>query len=250
MRYESSLGAIRKFGEKTELTLNYGGHYTQVFTAQDFHTQRASFLVNRALNRDFSLRVGYAYGTSTTFDDPTAVPIRNNDIDLGIDYGRAFLPSDRTSFTFSTGSTIVSSIEGRHLRFIGSGRLMTRLSPLWTAHLSYLRGVEVPDGSIHPFYSDTVGAALTGFVNRRISVRVEPSYAHGVVGSLGTNSYDSYMSTARLDFALNRRLALFTEHLYYRYQFENGIGLPGQLPSGLNRQTVRVGLTLWTPLVR
>jgi hypothetical protein len=251
MQYGSMMGVTHSYSDTTRLSLNYGGHYTQVLEGPDSYSQRAGFQFNHALTRDFGLRLGYAYGVSATGADPTAVPIRNNDIDLGIVYGRSFTPSAHTSFNFSTGSTVVSSAEGRHFRVTGSGRLVRRLSPLWTANLTYDRGLQVPDGATRPFFSDAIGGLITGYVSHRVSFRAQPSFAHGVVGFVGrTNSYNSYANTTRLDIALNRRLALFTEHVLYRYQFANGIGLPSQLTSGVNRQTARVGLTLWTPLVR
>lgn len=253
MQYSSLIGLTQRYSDKTDLTLNYRGHYTQVFGAPDFYTQQAGFQFNHALTRDFGVRVGYTNGVSTPYDDPSVVsePIRNNDIDLGIVYGRSFKPSARTSFNFSTGSTIVSAREGRTFRVTGMGRLVRRLSPRWSANLSFDRGLQVPDGATRPFFADTVGAALTGYFSRRVILNAHPSYARGVVGFVGpTNSYNSYSSTTRLDIALNRRFALFTEHVFYRYQFANRLGLPSQLASGVNRQSVRVGLTLWTPLAR
>ena len=112
--------------------------------------------------------------------------------------------------------------------------------------------MQTPDGATRPFLSNRVGGEITGHLNHRVAVHALPSYARGAVGLAGeTNTYNSYASSTRLDIALNRRLALFTEHVVYRYQFANGtVGLPSQLMSGVNRQTVRVGLTLWTPLVR
>jgi len=253
MQYASVVGLTHTFSSKADLKVNYAGHYTQVLGAPDFYTQRAGFEFNRALARDFGFRVGYAYGVSTPYGDPTIepVPIRSNDIDLGIVYGRSFKPSARTSFNFSTGSMIVSGREGRTFRVTGLGRLTRRLSPRWTANLTFDRGLQVPDGATRPFFSDAVGAASSGYFSSRVSLTVQPSYARGVVGFEGpTNAYTSYASSTRLEVAVNRRLALFTEHVLYQYQFANGIGLPKYLKSGVNRQSVRVGLTLWTPLVR
>jgi hypothetical protein len=231
--------------------LNYQGDYTHIFEAPDFSTQRAGFKFDHALTRDVGLRLGYAYGAATSLADPAAVPIRNNDIDLGIVYQRELKTSTRTSFTFSTGSTIVSSREGRRFGVTGSARLLRRMSPRWTTSLIYNRGVEVPQGATLPFFSDAVSATITGYFSRRVSLHVQPGYAHGSVGFVRkTNSFDSYASSTRLEVALNSRLALFTEHVLYRYEFANGIGLPSQLTTGMDRQSMRVGLTLWTPLVR
>ena len=251
MQYGSVVGLTHTYSEKSALVFNYGLHYTQVCAAPDSNSQRAGALFTQLLTKDIGLRVGYAYGVAATGTDPTAAPIRNQDIDLGLSYGRTFAPSVRTSFGFSTGSTIVSSDDGRHFRLTGSGRLSRQLSPLWTAQITFDRGLQVPDGATRPFFADNVGGSVRGYFNQRISLRLQPSYSHGVVGFAGkTNSYDSVTSSARLDVALTHQLALYGEHFYYRYQFASAAGLPGLLTMGLKRQGARVGLTLWTPLVR
>ena len=211
----------------------------------------AGALFTRVLNKDIGLRLGYAYGVSATGADPTAAPIRNQDLDIGINYGRSFAPSVHTSFGFTTGSTIVSSDDGRHFRLTGSGRLSHQLSPLWTAQLTYDRGLQVPDGATRPFFSDNIGVGLRGYFTKRVSLRLQPSYSRGVVGFAGeTNSYYSVAGSARTDVALSRRVAFYGELFYYRYQFANNVGLPAQLTQGTRRQEARFGLTLWTPLVR
>ena len=128
---------------------------------------------------------------------------------------------------------------------------MRRLSPTWTAMLSYDRGLQVPDGATRPFFSDTVSGTLGGYLGRRVNVRLQPSYSHGVVG-LGddVNPYNAYTSTSRLEFALGRRVALYAEHFFYRYRFASAAGLPAQLMPSVDRQGARMGLTLWAPIVR
>lgn len=251
MQYASFVGLSHTFGPQTALSLNYGVRYTEVFGGFDSNSQRAGFQFTHGLTKDIGVRIGYAYGVAVTGLDRTAAPIRNNDLDLGLNYGRTFSPSVRTSFSFATGSTIVSSGDGRHFRVTGSGRLTRRLTPTWTALVTYDRGLSVPDGATRPFFSDTIGGNIGGYVGRRVSLRLQPSYSHGVVGFEGeTNPYNSYASTARAEIALGRRVALYAEHFYYRYRFASQAGLPTLLIAGVDRQGARIGLTLWAPLVR
>jgi hypothetical protein len=250
MLYGSYLAVSHAYSERAVLTLNYAARYTQFFDGADLNRQRGGAQFNYTFAKDLTLRLGYAYGISTT--GVRSVPaLRNNDIDAGVNYGKTFSPSHRTSFGFSTGSTIVSAEDGRHFRITGSGHLTRRLSPRWTAQLLYDRGLQVPDGATRPFFADSIGATLSGYVNSRVSLRAQPAFAHGVVGFHGaTNTYNSLTSSTRVEVALTHQLALYAEHFYYRYQFANGDGLPPLLLTGMERQGARAGLTLWTPLVR
>ncbi len=76
------------------------------------HDHDVGFRFLRRMTRDLNLRAGYAYRRS--FQPETAgVDLGFHDIDLGVDYGRSFSLSRRTTFAFSTGSTVgVSSSAG------------------------------------------------------------------------------------------------------------------------------------------
>ena len=251
MQYGSFVGVTHTYSARSSLAFNYGLRYTQVFEAPDSSSQRGGVSFTHGIAKGIGLRLGYAYGIAFNGVDRTVAPIRNQDIDVGVNYGRTFSPSRRTSFGFTTGSSIISSGDGSHFRLTGSARLSRRLAPRWTTQVLYDRGLQVPDGATRPFFSDAVAGTLTGYFSRRVSLRVQPTFSHGVVGFTGqTNSYNSYSSTTRLEAAMSHRLALYVEHFYYTYAFANGVGLPALLTSGLNRQGIRAGLTLWTPLVQ
>jgi hypothetical protein len=251
MQYGSFVGVTHTISERSSLAWNYSARYTQVFEGgSDTNTQRGGVAYVHGLTKYIGLRLGYAYGVA--FAGPTALPITSQDLDVGLSYGRAFAPSRRTTFGFSSGSSFVSEGDGAlHYVITGSARLTRRLAPRWTSQVLYDRGLSVPDGATRPFFADTVAANITGYINGRTSVRLQPQYSHGVVGLSGvTNSYNSGSSTTRLEMAISHHLALYVEHFYYRYRFANGVGLPPMLMSSVDRQGARVGLTVWTPLVQ
>ena len=55
---------------------------------------------------------------------------------------------------------------------------------------------------------------------------------------------------ARLRLGLSRNVAAYVEYLYFHYDFERRVDLADGLPPTLDRQTVRVGLTLNARLIR
>ncbi|HXI28338.1 MAG TPA: hypothetical protein VNG89_07945 [Vicinamibacterales bacterium] len=251
MQYGSFLGLTHTISARTSLAMNYSARYTQVLDGgTDTNTQRGGVSYTHGLTKYVGLRLGYAYGLVLT--GPGTTPIRSQDLDLGLSYGRAFAPSRRTTFGFSSGSSFVTDDDGSlHYVVTGSAHLSRRLAPRWTSQLLYDRGLSVPDGATRPFFADTVAGNISGYLSDRISVRLQPAYAHGVVGFSGlTNSYNSGSNTTRLEMAISHHLALYVEHFIYRYQFANGVGLPPALRQSVDRQGARVGLTLWTPLVQ
>jgi hypothetical protein len=49
---------------------------------------------------------------------------------------------------------------------------------------------------------------------------------------------------------VSRQLALYGEHVAYRYRFTSTEGLPPLLAASMNRQGARAGLTWWLPVIR
>lgn len=251
MQYGTAVGVTHTYSARSALVLNYALRYTEVFDAPDSGAQRGGASFSYGFAKDIGVRLGYAYGVAFSRADVTAPPIRNQDIDIGINYGKSFAPSRRTSFSFSTGSSIISAGDGAHFRLTGSARVSRRLAPRWTTQVLYDRGLQVPDGATQPFFSDAIAANISGYFSKRANLRVQPTFSHGTVGLTGlTNSYNSYSSTTRFELAVSHRLALYAEHFYYSYAFANTVGLPALLTSGMTRQGLRMGLTLWTPLVQ
>ena len=60
---------------------------------------------------------------------------------------------------------------------------------------------------------------------------------------------DLYDASARVRFALSRKLALTGEYMFYSYRFEQAGALPRGFPSHLERRAFRVGLDVWLPLL-
>ena len=251
MTYGSFIGAKRTFSATSSMNMSYGLRYTQFLGAAQYADQRAGIRYTRAVSKSFSLNLGYQQSAVTQVRGSKEPAIYGRNIDLGLGYNRTLFSSSRTSIGFTSGTSTVTTAGGSQFLVTGSARLMRQLSRLWTAQLLYDRGVQVPEGTLRPFFNDTVNGNISGYFNSRVMLRVLPSYAHGKVG-LGAqaNPYNSVSNTTRIEFGLGRQVALYVEHFYYRYAFANNDDLPPMLAGGLNRKGARVGLTLWTPVIR
>ena len=251
MTYGSFVSARRTFSASSALSLSYGLRYLQLVGDSQFADQRAGIRFTRSLSKSFSLNLGYSSSAVMAVAGPEQDTVRGSNIDVGVGYNRTLFSSSRTSLGFTSGTSTVSTAAGSQFTLTGSARLARQLSPRWNAQLLYDRGVQVPEGTLRPFFSDSVAGNVTGYLNSRVMVRALPSYAHGKVGVAAESSpYDSFSNTARLEVALGRQVALYLEHFYYRYAIASAAVLPPMLAGSLNRKGARVGLTLWTPIVR
>jgi hypothetical protein len=251
MTYGSFIGAKRTFTETSSLSMSYGLRYTHFLGASQYADQRAGLRYTRAVSKSFALNLGYQQSAVTPVRGSQERAIYSSNVDIGLGFNRTLFSSSRTSLSLTSGTSTVTTAFGSQFLVTGSARLMRQLSRLWNAQLLYDRGVQVPEGTLRPFFSDTVNANLSGHFNSRVMFRLLPSYARGKVGvGAQSNPYDSISNTARLEIALSRQVALYAEHFYYRYAFANNADLPPMLAGGLNRKGARVGLTLWTPVIR
>jgi hypothetical protein len=64
------------------------------------------------------------------------------------------------------------------------------------------------------------------------------------------NDFRTYSGTIRLRVALTPVSALFSEYVYYYYDLGSNVTTVPGVPPTLDRNSVRLGLTLWLPLVR
>jgi opacity protein-like surface antigen len=210
-----------------------------------------------------SLRLGYHYRRSTSPFYFGGQPIVGHDLDVGIDYNRALSLSRKTTVGFTTGTSIYRSfspngnpsgadyIYKTHYLVTGTAYLNRQMGRSWTGRLSYQRGLQFVQGFGNPFFVDSVSASLGGFAGAKSRLNFLASYSNGQVGmAIADQNYKSYQGTADYQFALNRLVALSADYTYYHYDFAQTVALPSGMSRGLNRQSIRVGLNFWLPLLR
>jgi hypothetical protein len=82
-------------------------------------------------------------------------------------------------------------------------------------------------------------------------VNLSAAYSNGQAGIATSNQgYSTYSGVAGYQLAVGRFTALFAEYHYYHYIFDPTVVLPVGMNRGLDRQSVRLGLNLWVPLLR
>jgi hypothetical protein len=244
--YYGGIGAMTyTAGRHTEFVVTGGARYTQFLDAADFLSHSAGARLTHRVSRDFALVLGYSTGLQGRSGLPGT---RMQNIDAGLSYGRGVWLSPRTSIGFSTGSAIVSALDGRHFELTGSAFLKHQMSAKWTAQVNLTRGLQAVEAAAQPFIGETVTGTLSGYFSRRFALRISPMVGHGTDVGAADATYRSVSNQTRVEWAFNRNWAYYVEHYYFHYR-TTGIALSSRLP-GLERQGIRTGLTLWAPLVR
>lgn len=258
-RSNAEVSLAQDLGRRASLT----GFYTianvdYTGTEPDYRSYGAGIRFSNRLTQHLGYHLGYSFSTAN-YSVIRTVPRRINNIDAGVDYGRALSFSRRTTLTFSTGSALVSAnqslsaSEDRNFRYRLTGNAVLRheMGRTWTAALGYRRSVDWREAFAEPFLSDAVNATFRGLLSRRVSVSSGVDYAFGTVGFGGSNNgYDSGSAYGSLQVALSRMFAVFGRYVYYRYHFDSGVALDPRFAPALDRQGVSVGIQASLPIIR
>lgn len=178
--------------------------------------------------------------------------------DSGIAYTRRLSASRRAGFHFNIGSSATDlpqvsldlPLSGQETVLVGEGGGEYQFGR-WQARANYRRSVEYIGDLPEPVFSNGFGAGLDGFISRRVDVSALAGYASGEsLLSADSLTFDTYTGSVNVRFALSRELALYTQYLYYYYDFRGRTRLLAGLPPNLERNGVRAGFTLWLPALR
>jgi hypothetical protein len=255
--YISEVGVAHQIDSRTEVATFYSGHFTDFPREPQFNwtTQSVGARASRQVAPNLALVAGYAF-TRHLSEDQT-IPFDRHDVDLGVDYGQTLNVTRRTTFGFRTGSSMTTrrdqpaSLEGpdTYLRLIGAADLNHRMGRTWQAHLGYERGFQYIVGIPEPFASDAVTAAIGGYLTNRLHFEMATSYTQGGLRySTEGRGYNVYDASALLQYPISQRFALDLNYLYVKYLPQGGLFLPG-IPAAFERNAVRVGLSMWVPLL-
>jgi hypothetical protein len=258
----SGLAVTHLLARHSSLTFNYG-HEQSRSDDTDFsaHYVKASF--NQHLGRYVIARAGYGRwlvdrdGLATS-NEPGVAAI--HDIDAGIDYNRPLSLSRRTKLFITTGSAIVPAAERRtsvngvaHYRLLGTASLNREMGRTWNAALSYGRNLEFVETFAEPLLSNTLALRVGGNFTRRVDVAVSANLAKGSVGFAAgdpNQRFGTYNASARLQWAVTRFMKTYGEYIAYGHAFGSDVQAPPGFGRDVKRSEIRVGLTLWAPLVR
>jgi hypothetical protein len=255
-RYSMSGGIEQTLTDRSSLNVSYSAQRTDVRDLPlGLTMQRASGRFTHSTSRSLGFHVGYAFVDGQY--QASARPIRAHDVDAGLDLHRALSLSRHTTFSFSTGSTILtrgadlsSAVSPSRVQFglLGHADLLHQIGRTGSLQLSYRRDWRLADGFADPVFVDGVTLGMGGTFNRRATAGIQASYLSGHIAFNPTSQrQESYTGTAWFRVAMTRTLSFYTQYRYYHQNFTT-TALPLDVAPELDRHSVRVGLSLMAPL--
>jgi hypothetical protein len=262
MNYVTAVDFTHPLSRRSSIALVYDFQQNKYpdQTRYNLDDQRVGVRYLHTVSTYATLHLEYGYHTGHYAESLERNALRHShDIIAGVDYARTLSFSQKTRFSFSTGSSLLvnggrqlgpaSESEGNRLYVNGNASLIHNMGRTWFALATYSRAVRFQDGFRLPFLDNSTTASVSGYVGPRVTLSTNASYSGGTVGTSGiANGYSSYAVSTFAQFALGRRWAIFSQAMYYHYEFERGVVLPEGLPPALDRTGVRIGLTTWLPL--
>jgi len=133
----------------------------------------------------------------------------------------------------------------------GESEVQYPLGRTWQVRGNFRRGVEYVVDIPEPVFSSSLGLSVGGLLTRRLDLTGFAGYSSGAsLVNPDVLVYDTYTGDVRVRYGITRQLGAFIEYLYYFYDFRAGRKVPLGVPPGLERNGVRVGMSLWIPTLR
>jgi hypothetical protein len=189
--------------------------------------------------------LGYGFVSSTSRTGGSTRDDQRHDLDIGVDYARPLSFSRHTAISVTTGSTVLTGIDGQHFRLNAAVALSHQLSQRLALTADYSRPIEYVAGFTRPLISDAVRAGFAGMLPHRISLHASAGGAWGSEGSAGGARFASYTGTVRLARRLSPVLALEGEYHDAWYRFGSNPQAVG-IPPVFARRGFRTGV-VWAP---
>jgi opacity protein-like surface antigen len=202
------------------------------------------------LTKDLSLRLGYRYATAQYGDVNNRSRPVDHVIDAGVDYKRALSRSRRTNVAFSTGASAATGRPGyeTRLRAIGSADLTHEIGRTWLISVGYYRGVDYVESWPEPVFADTVTTGVNGLITRRVEFHASARAASGTGEFSSKGDLRTYYGNAGVSYAVTRFISTGVTYAYYNHRFADSVLLAPGFPHHVNRESVRVYISLWAPL--
>jgi hypothetical protein len=218
------------------------------FAQRDPAHQGLSAGITYGVARGLSMRLGYGVSERHSFTGTRKY--RNDTFDAGVDFNRALSLSRRARVRFSTGAAGLDDGFQRRYTATGRARLEYQIGRTWTAALSATRGVQFIETIDTPLIANGLRLGTSGLLAPRLQLNADLGVSRGRNGlGAGAPPFESTFGNVGINTSITRYFALGVSYAYYSYRFDDGAVLPVGVSPRRDRQSLRVSLNVWVPLM-
>jgi hypothetical protein len=262
----TSLAYNRALGRRSSLDLNYDFEAREYETSPDptatlgdSTSHRASFDLRRSLSRTWSTRAEYMLFYARPTDSDGIRPLTDHNILAGIDWTRR-VSRTRTLHVSASGgahnvrSTLGIGVERTPFDYwapSGQATVGLDLGRNWNVSADYRRVVTViPELTTESFLTDAVLVNARGLIGSRLELMLSAGRDWSDAADAGSAATaDNTHVGVQAQIALTRMLAATVTYTLFDYQFDEVADLPAGFAQQSRRNAVRVGLSLWLPIL-
>lgn len=181
-------------------------------------------------------------------------PFESQSAQMGVVVRKRFSATRRLEVSVGAGATrgrSLSTADDQLSDFVVPavfGTLRSDLMRTWALSFDWRRDVSVLQGLTPvPFVSDTASLGAGGTVKSKFRLSMAVAFSRGVAREGETGSYESAEATGQLQWDMSRLFALVTSYTYYSHLIRDLAAIPVGFPARYDRNTARIGLTIWLP---
>jgi hypothetical protein len=247
----------------TRLEYRFDHHAYERSVGLDNRSHAASLSYEQSVSRTMGLQASYRYSDIDSIDPGALLqPIVDQTADIGVRYERAITRSRRISFTAGGGTTFFETVDRTTNQAIVNRTPSARagvnlqVGKGWQAGADYRRSVSGLNGLLgEAFVADSATVQIGGMLGETIDATVGLAYSTGVgtQSDLSRSSFDTYATSAQLRFLASRFLIGTLGYTHNRYSLNEQLASTtisrSGLPPKLERNTVRIGVTVFLPII-
>jgi hypothetical protein len=258
--YGATVSVTHNMSVRDQLAVRMNGSYTDYIQGSNTALSNArrdlsNYDVNAEyshnLSRHKSVVIGFHHREGQ-FGSATRAWSTEDGITAGMQVTEPLSATRNLVFGFGLGSSAVNSPDTATLLLPGGRQYLATANASagydfgrsWNARGTYRRGLEYIAALRAPVFTDGVTVETSGLLTRRTEFRASAAYSTGAPTPGGSiANYTTYTGTVRVQRTLTRTASVYGEYFYYFYDFGSALLVQPGLPTSLDRNGVRAGVT-------
>jgi hypothetical protein len=206
-------------------------------------------------NRALTLSTSYRRVHQSVQDSGRDRPLDSNTGDIGLQVQRRISPTRTLMLSAGGGVMQIETLTATgdapfdYLAPTYHATVRVDLYRTWSLSGVLNRSTSVIEGVTRQSFLRTTGSVwLGGNIGRKLLMTATGTFLKGTPHEGETGSVESNSASLQVQYALSRSIGLIGSYSYYDHQLSNIIDVANTFPRRIDRNSVRLGMTIWLPL--